>query len=797
MAATETQTNAEVTQYVGQSVPRVEDQRFLTGRARYTHDIALPGMLFAAFLRSPLAHATIVSIDTTKARQAEGVLGVWTGHDLAEELGKFTTTLPRPEVKVITRELLPTDRVRFVGQALAVVVGRSRYLAEDACELIDVEYEELPVVLDPEQAISKDATLIYPELESNNFGHIEFDSGKTDELFASADRVFRKKFHHGRFMAAPLETRGIVASYDPGSGEYTMYNSTQMPHLLRTQIAPVLGVQESKLRIIADSVGGGFGMKCQVFEEDVIIPTLARLLGKPVKWIEDRLENLAASMHAKEQVCDVEIAAKADGTFLAFRGWYLGVAGAYPGHPWTSHQEPLCAAQLLPSLYDVGAVSYKVDDALTNRCPVGSYRGVGWTAGHVARETLIDDVARELGIDPVELRLRNLIPDAPFQTVTGMRYDGGSYRKSMLTALDAIDYDGFRKRQEELRQQGRYIGIGVSPFVEPTAWGSDIAAANGFTGAEFFDAASVTVEPDGSVTVRTGLHNHGQAHETTLAQVAADTVGVSLDAVRVIENDSGATVYGGGTYASRSAVIGTGTIMRAGAEVRSKLIRLAAHALEVGEDDVEISGGSANVKGVPGKGMTIAELAGLAYYGGDARPEDMEPALTAVRTYDPPETYSNGTFVVAVEVDVETGVVRIERIVACEDCGVMLNPKVVEGQVHGAIAQGIGGAMFEDLPYDAEGQLMAGTLADYLYPGAQELPHMEVHHIETPSVVTDGGVKGVGESGVIAVGAALVNAISDALGPLGPKPVTKTPLRPEDVLELLDGGSAGANGAGG
>ena len=777
--------SAETEPYVGRRVRRVEDSRFLTGRAKYTADITLPGMLFAAFYRSPLAHAEIVSIDTEAACALDGVIGVWTGHELAGQIGQFTTTLPRPEVLSLSRDILPTDRVRFVGQPIAVVVARSRYLAEDACELIEVEYEELPVVIDPEKALEDGSTLIYPELGTNNFGHIEFDSGGTQDAFDSADHVFRKKFHHNRFMAAPLETRGIIASYDAGVGELTMYNSTQMPHLLRTQVAPVLGIQESKLRIIADAVGGGFGMKCQVFEEDVIIPALARIVGWPVKWIEDRLENLAASMHAKENICDIEIATNADGTFLAFRGHYLGVAGAYPGHPWTSMQEPLCAAQLLPSIYNIGAVSYSVDDALTNRCPIGSYRGIGWTAGHVARETLIDDVARELGIDPVELRLKNLIPDAPFETLTGMHYDGGSYRDSLLKVVEAVDYKAFRERQAELRKAGRYIGIGFSPFVEPTAWGSAIAEANGFDGANFFDSASVTIEPDGSVTVRTGLHSHGQAHETTLAQVAADAIGVSMESVKVVENDSASGVYGGGTYASRSAVIGTGSIMRAGTEVLAKLKHLAAHAMEVGEDDVEIADGSARVRGVPGKSMTIAELAGLAYYGGDLRPQDIEPGLTATRSYDPPETYSNGAFAVAVEVDIETGVVTIDRIVCCEDCGIMLNPMVVEGQVHGAIAQGIGGAMFEDLPYDEQGQLLAGTLVDYLYPAAPELCRMEVHHIETPSTVTDGGVKGMGESGTIAVGASLVNAVSDALATLDATPAIKTPLRPEDVLDLL------------
>jgi carbon-monoxide dehydrogenase large subunit len=396
---------------------------------------------------------------------------------------------------------------------------------------------------------------------------------------------------------------------------------------------------------------------------------------------------------------------------------------------------------------------------------------------------MIDDIARAMKIDPADLRLRNIIPEEPFVSVTGMHYDGGSYRRSMEKVLQMVDYDGFRRRQAELWEQGRYIGIGVTPYVEPTAWGSASAKAEGFP-LEFFDAASITVEPDGTVNVTTGCHNHGQSHLTTLAQVAADALGVRFEDVKVTEGDTARDVYGTGTFAGRTAVVAGGAILRAGRDVREKLLRMAAHALEVSPDDLELSGGVAQVKGVPQRSMSVAEIAHLAYWGGPNRPPDMEPALTATRSYDPPETYANGTIAAIVEVDPETGVVDLQRICVCEDCGTMLNPTVVEGQVHGAIAQGIGGALYEDLAYDDEGQFLAGSLMDYLYPSAMEVPPMEIAHIETPSPVTEGGIKGVGEGGTLAAGGAVVNAVADALTPFGVT-VAKTPLGPCDVLEMI------------
>jgi carbon-monoxide dehydrogenase large subunit len=775
--------------YVGRSVRRKEDPRLLLGRAIFTDDIHLPGMLHVAFLRSPWPHATITSIDATAAEALEGVIGVFTSDDLAPVLGTYSTTFAREEVASFTRRPLESSKAYYVGQPLAVVVATSRYIAEDAVDEIVMNADVLPVVMDPAAALADDAPLIWPDLGTNNYAHIEYERGDVEAIFEKADHVFSKRLVHGRHMAAPLENRAIVADYEVSTEELTMWVSTQMPHMLRSELAGPLGIPESRIRVVGPSVGGGFGMKCVVFDEDAIVPAVSRLLGRPMKWTEDRYENLAASAHAKDQICDIEIAVSADGTFEAFRGNFIGVSGAWPAHPWTSLVDPLCAGALLPGLYDIKAVAYTADSPLTNRCPIGPYRGIGWTAGHSTMQVLVDEAANALGMDPVQLRLKNMIPDEPFVSVTGMRYDGGSYQASVRKVLEMLDYEQLRERQAEMRSQGRYLGIGISPYIEPTAWGSQLSHIQGFPW-EFFDSGDVTVEPDGSVTVTTGLHSHGQSHATTFAQVAADVVGVRLEDVKVVQGDTATSAMGNGTYASRSAVIGSGMIMRAGGEVREKMVRLAAHAMEVSPDDIELTEGEATVRGAPFKKMTVPEIAQLAYYGGDSRPDDLEPGLTATRAYDPPETYSNGTFAAVVEVDAETGHVTIEEIVCCEDCGRMLNPMVVDGQVHGAVAQGIGGALYEHVLYDEAGQLQTGTLVDYLYPSSAEVPPMRISHIETPSIVTEGGIKGTGECGTIAAGPAVLSAIADALRPFGNIEITKTPLRPMDVLDLIDAARA-------
>ncbi|MCW2954830.1 MAG: aldehyde oxidase and xanthine dehydrogenase molybdopterin binding protein [Conexibacter sp.] len=775
-------------QYVGARVLRVEDKKYLLGRGRYLDDVVLPAMAHAAFVRSPHAHALIKRVDVSAAKALEGVVAVLTGEELAELGSAFVTELQRPDVLSVTKPLLATDKVRHVGEAVAIVIAESRYLAEDGCDLVEIEWELLPAVVDAEEAISGDAPQLHDDVPNNNVAHIEFATDGVDAAFAAADHVFGKRFHCGRSHAAPLETRGVVADFDLGTEQLTMWSSTQLPHFLRTLIAPHLGLSEGDITVIAPDVGGGFGLKAHVFVEEAIIPLVARRVGRPVKWVEDRIEHLAASGHAKEIVMDVEIAVSDDGRFQAFRGRYIGDGGAYSGFPWSCLIDPLPAASLLPSLYDVRELGYTVDSALTNKCQTTAYRGPGMHPGHLARETLIEDIARKLKIDPVALRVKNCISSEPYVTANDMHYDGGSYIESIELAQELVDYAGFRREQLAAREQGRYIGIGFSPFVEAGTWGSEGARALGFP-AEFYDTASVTMEPDGTVTVTTGTFSHGQGHHTSLAQVAADRLGVRLESVRVVDGDTSKATWGAGTYASRTATVAGGSIILAATDVRDKLLRIAAQMLEVSPDDIELYDGHATVTGVPEKTLPIATLAGIGYFGGPLRPEGQEHTLSATRYYDAPETYSNGVVVVIVEVDIETGAVELQRVVAVEDCGTMLNPMIVDGQVHGAIAQGIGGALYEEMVYDDAGQLLSGTLADFLYPSSMEIPSIEVSHLTTPSPTTEGGMKGMGEGGTIAAPAAVVNAITDALAPFEPE-INHTPVRPSDVLALVARGPA-------
>jgi carbon-monoxide dehydrogenase large subunit len=771
--------------FVGSRLLRVEDDPFLHGRAQYVDDIELPRMLHATFVRSPMPHARITGMDVAAARAVPGVAAVLTGEELRTMTHPLVAVMDRPESVPVSRDLLAYDVVRFVGEPVAAVVAESRAAAEDAAELVIVDYEPLEPIVDGEAALADGAPLLHADVPNNNAGHIEFDSGDVDELFARAHRVFSKRFFAARHAAAPLECHAAIADWNAFTSELTLWASLQSPHLARVAIAHHLGCPESRVRVVAPAVGGGFGSKNIVSVEEYVLIFLSRIVGRPVKWIADRQEELAAGPHAKELISYIDIAVDEDGRFTAFRGRYIGNGGAYSLPFATAMLDPLHAATLLPSIYDIKGCAYTTDAALTNKSWSAPYRGVGMTSGHTARELLIDEIARELDVDPVALRLANCIPSTPYTSAVGMHYDGGSYAQSIERARELIDYEGFRAQQARDREAGRYRGVGFSPFVEPTGFGSDIARACGLAGT-FFDTVSVTVEPDGSVVVSTGLHSHGQGHETTFAQVTADALGVRPSDVRVLFGDTARDVFGSGTYASRSAVVGGGAAMRAATDVRTKLVRVFAHALEVAPDDVELANGVAWVTGSPERSMTVPEIAARAYWGAHDRPDDgVDPALTATRHYDPPETYSNGVVVAIVEVDVETGMVDVTRCVAVEDCGVMINPMIVDGQVAGAIAQGIGGALYEECFYDDDGQPRFTTLMDYLYPSTTEVPTIEITHLETPSPVTEGGIKGVGEGGTIAAPAAVVNAIYDALQPLGVT-LDRTPVTPHYLLERLD-----------
>ena len=777
--------------YLGARVLRVEDPRFLRGGGQYIDDISFPEMGHAAFYRSPHGHARIKSIDIDRARALEGVHAVFTGEELKDLVGPLVSGEDHPDIKVLEQRVLPLDKVRHVGEAVAVVVAVSRYVAEDAVGLIDVDWEPLPVVMDAEESMKADAPRLDETMDDNNTLHLDYEGGDVERALGESDRVFTKRFYFGRQSASPLETRGLIASYDPSMKFLTIWSSNQMPHLTRSLIAGPLGLPEGSIRVIAPDVGGAFGLKCHVFVEDLVIPVAARLLGRPVKWIEDRYENLAASGHAREVTYEVDFGVDDDGTFRAISGRLLGNAGAYQNFPYTAFIDVGMGGNLLPGPYDFKNVRYVSDAPLTNKLQTSAYRATGMVVGNSIREIMIDEIARELDVDSVELRLKNTIPPEPYVNALDMAYDGGSYEEAVRTAAEAIGYDGFRREQAADRTNGRYRGIGFSTCVEPAGWGTESARAckwgggHGGGGGGFFDSASVTVEPDGSVTVTTGLHSHGQSHETTFAQLAADVVGVRLEDVRYRQGDTDSAVYGAGTYASRSAVIGGGTIIRAGRDVREKLVRLAAHQLEADPGDIEIYDGRASVKGSQERSVEVSELAALAYFGHTSRPADLEePALTSTRSYDPPQNYNNSCYAAIVEVDTGTGVITVERFVAVEDCGVMLNPTVVEGQVAGGVAQGIGMALLEEVVYGEEGQLLSASLMEFLYPSMTDLPDIETLHLETPSPVTEGGIRGLGEAGLVTTPGAIVNAAADALSPFGVT-LDRLPLNPDYVLGAI------------
>ncbi len=768
-------------QLVGARVPRVEDPRLLTGRGRYVADITLPGMLHATFVRSTLAHGKISSVDVTEAKALPGVHAVWTG---AEVQAGIPGGLQIEGMKATMQPVLASAYVRYVGEPLAVVVADSRHIAEDAAALIDVDIELLPAVLDAEAAAAG-GDPANEDVPDNLVLAGDHTVGDADAAFESAAVTVSGRFHSGRSAAVPMETRGAIAQYDWTTGQLTLWSSTQMPHFFRSMVAAFTGMAEHSVEMIAPDVGGGFGQKCHLFPEEIVLPLLSKELGRPVKWIEDRVENLMTGTHAKQQLNDMEMAFDESGKIVGLRQHVIGDGGAYNCFPWTALIEPMAATGTVTSVYDITNIKTRFQAVLTNKVPIGACRGVGWQAPQIARESLLDQGARKLGLSPFELRKRNVVkPEQfPYTAATGLRYAEGSYLESIEALEGAIDYEEFQARQKRERERGRYLGLGISVFNEVTGIGTVAAYQTGFP-VTSHDTSTVRMEPSGKVTVFTSLTSQGQGHQTTLAQMAGDALGVPFEDVVVRAGDTSQT-YGMGTWGSRAAVIGSGSILRAADPIRRKLLQTASHMLEVSEDDLVLANGRIEVKGSPDKGMGVGEVAGVIYFAAHVRPPGMDPTLESTAAYDPAEeVMANGAHAVIVEVDVETGVVTIERFVAVEDCGTMINPTIVEGQLRGGITQAIGAALLEEMVYDEQGQLLTTTFMDYLIPTASEAPSIEIIHIETPSKVTAGGVKGMGESAMIAAPAALVNAVNDAIEPLGAY-LTDTPLTPDRIRSAI------------
>jgi len=767
---------APAARFVGQRVARHEDARFLTGRGRYVDDIKLPGTLHAAFARSDVARGRIVSVDTTAVAHVAGFRAVYVAADLNHLVHNHKVD-DEPPGRERPFRLLADDDVRCVGEPIAMVVADSRYQAEDALEAIVVDIAIEDPVLDPVRALEADAPLVHPTTASNAYNDLlGAPNTALDEVLASAPVVLTEIFTQHRYLTVPMETRGILASWDPLREELTVWISTQGPHGVRGQLARVLGLDDSHVHVIMPDVGGAFGLKMHPSREELAVVVATKVLGRPVKWIQDRRENLIADEHPREDRATVTMAAGVDGTLLGAKVDFLEVAGSFPS-PGAS--AAVFTTVLFPGPYRIPAYGGSAKTVFTNTSGRGAYRGP-WMIETLARELMIDCVAARLGMDPLELRRRNVIrdEDLPYAMPTGMVYDQITAAATLEQAAEKIGYDELRVQQRVWRAEGRLVGVGMSLLVEPSA------ISFGFMST---DAAIVRVGPNGKVDVAHTGASHGQSLETTIAQVVADELGVDLGQVRVTQGDTDATPFGPGTGGSRSAVILGGAARQAAREVRERMFAIVAHQLEASPADLVIEGGRVHVAGTPTRGMTIGEIAHQAYSSPASLPPGLPLGLEAQVRWAPDSfvTWSNACHMCTCEIDPATGSVEILRYVVSEDCGVMINPNVVEGQIAGGVVQGIGGVLYEHMPYDDAGNPLASTFMDYLLPTAAEAPEIEYGHIETPAPSNPGGHKGLGEGGAIAAPPAVVNAVADALAPLGIQ-VRSQPLGPADIVALLE-----------
>jgi carbon-monoxide dehydrogenase large subunit len=770
------------------AVRRVEDPTLLRGEAHFLDDIRLPGMLSVAFLRSPHAHARIRRVDISAVAGQPEVALVLTGDEAARSAKPIPSMLNSPGFRVTDWPALAAGKVRFVGEPVAAVAAADRYAAEDAAERIRVDYDVLSPVAGAEQALRPDAARLHENLADNILFHLRHDNGQADSAFQEAEIVLAETFRHARCAGAPLENRGVIASFDRSNGMLTVWASTQIPHVLRTGLAQVLGFPESWLRVIAPAVGGGFGTKMHLFPEDIVACLLSLRLGRPVKWVEDRREDLTASAHAREHINRVELAARRDGTILGMKAQLYCDVGAYSVYPVTAALEPLTASGILCGPYRIRGCSYDTYAVATNKCPTGAYRGVGMALGTFVRERLIDMLAERIGMDPAEVRRRNFLgpQDFPYTSASGLIFDQGSYGQALEALAREAGYKDLRRGRGAVGD-GRYRGVGIGCYNEFTGMGCGTFRRRGMIQVPGYDAATVKMDPTGQVRAYCSAASQGQGHATTLAQILADELGVSLADTTVMPTDTDSCPYGSGTFASRTIVVNGGAMILAARKLKQMVLRVAAHRLEAAAEDLLLEGGVISVRGTPSRRITVKEVAAAAHFpaAGAPLPPEIEPGLEATHHYDPPPaTFANGAHLAVVDVDIETGHVELVRYLVVEDCGRMVNPMVVEGQVHGAVAQGIGNALCEDLAYDAQAQPLATTFMDYLLPSATTLPAMEVTHIETLPPVTLGGFKGMAEGGTIGATAALANAVADALAPLGIK-VTDLPLSPERIAKLV------------
>ncbi len=759
-------TAATPTTYIGTRTPRKEDPKLIRGRGVFTDDVTLPGIVYVSLVRSPHAHARIRRIDAAAARKEPGVVTIVTGKD-AEATGVLPVFITVPGLNGTKHMPLATDKARYVGDAIAAVVADTRQAAKRAADMVTIDYEPLPVVVDGTKALEPGAPILHEELGTNLVFTYPVKGGDIDKAFRDAEATVKLRIVNQRLIPNAMEPRAVVAKFE--AGELTVWTSTQIPHFVQLILSVNLGLSQNKVRVIAPEVGGGFGSKLQVYAEELLVAHLAKTLGRPVKWTEDRREGYLATIHGRDLVEDVEVAAKRDGTVLGVRIRTVANMGAYlqafaPGIPTILH------AYIIPGAYRIPAFDCEIRGAYTNTTPVDAYRGAGRPEATFAIERAMDRLADEIGMDPAELRRKNFIPpDAfPFATISGITYDSGDYVPALDRALEMADYKNFEKRRAEAKARGKFRGIGLSSYVE--ICGLAPSKANSALGVGWggYESARIRVHPTGAVQVFTGTSPHGQGHETSWAQIAADAIGVSPDDIEVRHGDTFESPgMGVGTFGSRSLAVGGIAVHNAAQKIREKVIQIGAHLLEASPADIVVQGGKVFVKGVPEKSKAFGEITMAAYLASNL-PEGMEPGLEATTYYDPPNfTFPFGTHVAEVEVDPETGSVEIIRYSACDDCGRQINPMIVEGQLHGGITQGIGQALYETAVYDANGQLLSGSMMEYHVPTAANVPPFALDHTVTLTKTNPLGVKGIGEAGTIASTPAMVNAVIDALSPLG------------------------------
>ena len=774
---------------IGARVKRGDDPRLLTGRGRYVDDLTLPRMVHAAFVRSAHAHARLGRVDLERARRAPGVVGVLAGEAVARLCKPYRGVLLHYK-GMKTGAMLPlaVERVRYVGEPIVAIAAESRAAADDAATLIDVEYEPLPAVLAPDAAVGTGAPLIHPELGDNILYETRLAAGDVERAFAGAGRVWTRTFTTGRHTGVPLEPRSLIADYEPATRALTVWISTQVPHMMQAVLAELFRLREPRVRVIAPDVGGSFGIKIHVYQDDMAVCALAMTLGRPVKFIASRRESFLSDIHAREQTIHVEVAADGDGVLTAMRASITAGVGPYSAYPRSSMVEGGQVLRLLPGPYRLRHYDAALRVVAQNKVVTSQYRAVGHPIATAVTESMIDLVARDLGLDPAEVRRRNLVrpEELPYTSVTGNVFDSGSYQAALARLLEVAGYDQLRREQKAARAEGRYVGLGLACFVELTGPGAQFYGVGGapISGQE---GTTLRLEPGGAITALVGVTNQGQGTHTALAQIIADELDVDLDDVSVLSGDTAVVPYGGGTWASRGMPIGGGATLLAARALGERIRAVAAALLEADAADILLGGRRAVVRGSPGRGLSFTEIAHAAHFRSNEL-RGVEPSLEATVHYTNPAawTFTNGAHLAVAEVDVETGRVRVLRYVAVDDCGRIVNPALVEGQIAGGVAQGLGGALKEQCVYDDAGQLLSTTLMDYAVPTFADIPPIETHHIETSAPTIAGGFKGAGEAGVTGAPAAILNAVNDALAPLGVM-LTDQPITPERVVRALGG----------